>query len=1416
MLMLMVLVRATSGTVESSAVVNEATDNQLLVSSRSTDMVGVASGNITHLYQTSVPYGSCRALSSDATGQNLLAAVVHPWPSDDPYSVYKYYWTVYLSHDYGVSWSSTALKVELYINFDTLTFFATSDSTGCYLVVGCRNTMTFVSLDCGNTWVEPEMAGSTNVDVAADISGRNLVSTNGYNIFLSKTYGLVFEYELYREVGTDYSSVSSSSNGEVLAAAFCMEYTNTLDVYVAGNASETNITWTFRNFTSSNSCTDVSLSSNGAGDLLVLVVGYRIYASRDYGNSWSNFTNSLPSHVWWTTASCDSLGQRIVLGGHNSSYYGVLYASADYGETWARVETGNSLISTDFVSVMSYDGSFLAAGTNTLQNSFAFIIQKGYVYSSADPSFTVSYTATSTSPTLELDIYGLQYSYGAYYLSVSLISTYIPASVRNQLMTIAVRNSTDTNKVDVLFSGVCAAKTICDDQNDPTLCAVNLPVMNGYIQNNVPYQSDGYLRVIITLSTAEPVGVCGDSTYFTVACTVSATQQPVDYTRPAFYSYSVILAAVAVMTVLCGLFGFGLVRIYQASSTIRTMPSLRIVLFFTVTGLLVSLEIWFLGIFQRQSNELDMSSFQFLSYTFVLSRVAFVVPGSFQLMKLFGHASVKSEVYEEQLDQLFIMNHPALIYCLSIFLLLDPRLIIYFPWLQTLPFEDNFGYPDAIMLDLCSIFKALISVASLIAQLVLYGQMTSSNWGSSDVLVRTLLILYTVLYTATCAPTFGVMYSYLLETFASVPMKRLSYRRQLGQLLSRITSVEISSRWQRFRQLPSIPFRVWFSVSKSAFLLFLYISILTWECRPPMHQGYTPLSPDRALLWLLLFFACAIASLTTLALELFVLVEYCDIGEVIGEGYDPHLQMLSIASTFSLDAEKMTTLLQPTMVFFSMLETFMIVCLYVIYGFLKKLLDHYRGEYIRSFDDYDNCHQSDALELSYAYLVLILLCIELLSPFILWAVKTWKETGSFKEAVRAGCRIDICGTCLFLKLMLTGISPLCLLTNISIMKAQVAQTRKQNQSTEEDATTAPDFSATSDLLSFQLRDNWASVDEAIIASGAPGSNVSYLAYVAVVMDRLLKRFTVVYSFLKLCGTIAFTLFINRDFLSCHNMDSYATVATCPVTYEWLTPITPTYFLLSSDHPCKSTCLNYMYPSRYVYPTLQYEYSPPLPPESWTCQVEISGECICSNWFTFQFTIIFLHVIHYVVQCYFYIRYNYFDPQQNQINCVETYTFAGENLTLFLTKPSLCLLSTIEAICIVIVWAEVILRPGGYCNQNNSALSLFDLQFAIFITFIEIYKANLSTCGKCCSKREYWWALWSLVRIDLFVFYGFTLFLQSFFFPFSLLGYSVVKYAKLAGTSINGTGLTEPLLNPICNAVGETNDSSTDKKGQSSD
>jgi hypothetical protein len=88
--------------------------------------------------------------------------------------------------------------------------------------------------------------------------------------------------------------------------------------------------------------------------------------------------------------------------------------------------------------------------------------------------------------------------------------------------------------------------------------------------------------------------------------------------------------------------------------------------------------------------------------------------------------------------------------------------------------------------------------------------------------------------------------------------------------------------------------------------------------------------------------------------------------------------------------------------------------------------------------------------------------------------------------------------------------------------------------------------------------------------------------------------------------------------------------------------------------------------------------------------------------------------------------------------------------------------------------------------------------------MEVYKANMTVASNCLRKKDYRGTLISLFRIDLFVFYGGTLFLQTFLFPFSLAGWVATKIKgddgeegvgndKDVGGQLGSNGLSDALL-----------------------
>jgi hypothetical protein len=365
----------------------------------------------------------------------------------------------------------------------------------------------------------------------------------------------------------------------------------------------------------------------------------------------------------------------------------------------------------------------------------------------------------------------------------------------------------------------------------------------------------------------------------------------------------------------------------------------------------------------------------------------------------------------------------------------------------------------------------------------------------------------------------------------------------------------------------------------------------------------------------------------------------------------------------------------------------------------------------------------------------------ILKPLILFGLDSWDRFHNVSYTIACFVSFDILIVQMIVRGLLSMISPLSILSYISILKANNWQSPDLTAIQVNDPT-----NPTSKLLSFELRNQWIEMDP----------NLPCYQQGLVVLRRLFSRFTIAYSFLKLLICTALSMIISYDFFYCsserygqynpsipHSSRGYKAMVQC------------------QSHHCRSYCPGSTNPYTELRIISDSETSSNI------CTVQVTGQCICDSWLTFQFTVLLLHIAHFLVQSYFYLRYDYFDPQQNQIDCVQSYTFAGKNLALFLSHPTICLLSTMEAAGLVLVWIEVIATPGASCLGNIAA---FDLLFASVITFSEFYKANACTFLVLFRQQNYLWAIWSLFRFDLFIFYGYTLFLQTFVFPFSSLNY----------------------------------------------
>jgi hypothetical protein len=1356
--------------------------------------------NVT-MFPSSAIQGNWLALAASSTGQIMFAAV----------PVYGYYYlTVYVSKDYGTTWQATPIRNNWYNS----AAFLTVDSTGCKIIGGDYNYAGFASTDCGETWYYQDFDFT---GVVLDSSGQYGFASNSYYFYVSTNYGYTWT-EVYYSGGYGTNSITMTSNATYLASAVCAGYY--VYVYTAANFTAP---WKFTMIPLYNTyCYSAVIASGSVGTTLYLVSGQYIYKSTNFGQTWPRLSTSPPFGLYWVAISCDGLCKRIVITGRDYNPQtgrtgsAIQYVSNYYGEAWQRLyynNTNTSIHVSSYATVISESGDFVAS-TPLSGDYYPYAEYDGPIFLNCNEYLNISAVMVSSSMTVNYTFTSIGYVCSTFYLNpaLSVVST-DDQELGKLHVTIALGNNGNACDGMVIFSGLCGYANASSSRR----CTENIELNNTMIS---PANGGSLsLTSIITVGTGngDAIGSEGDNAGFTVQLDYMLTALSVSFgvddsssSGQSIFDPRTLLPVFFMTVVLtfCGyLVGSLRRRLYDESAFISTGR-------FALFGFLVSMEIWFFCVMHVNSST-ETAYFVYLADLFLALRLISQVPGLAIVVRALAPTFISGTRFYRDLLASNGDDKPSnVVLCiLSLGVLFDPQLVVYFPWKERSAAEDlresllannkdrlassehvnadrrrrdspnetveaNHGFPDVIMMDVCTMFCGLAATTSIVSQVICYaayfgGPGSANEWTGNDLLLRVLLFVYGVGFVLSNVPIFGILYGHLIETLNNVgTQRRFGLVPFVKWCWSYCTSYDWTIRSDRMKRKwaagTAIPFRVVYS-----FLIAIITMVLYFMVGQKCQQSYC---------WTTTFFGVLMSVSGLFFIEVYVTVEY-------DEDYDPHIDVLDIASMFALDAEKITRLLKFTVVAQSLLE--------VIAAFW--LMTYIEGVF-SAFSEGYNRYNFNGGEMRVVRLILVMI---FMFPLLMWPIHRYRMTnGSILETAIAFIRVDIFLMYFFLKAMVCWICPLSLLANISVLKSQYGWfAAKSGGTNNSDGSESEQPEGTSfqdnKLLSFQLRDNWDDVDSRKFYDNDDDDSkednwlVPVTRSIFVTFDRLSKRFTVVYSFLKLCGTIAFTLFVNTNYLACGDPSKTHSTVTCDVSYTWA-PFEYEYQILSHSSSCMESCIGTNYKPTVSYPPDNSLYVPPLPPTPWTCTASLPNACVCNDWMTFQFSIIILHVLHYIVQCYFYMRYNYFDPQQNQINCVETYTFAGKNLTLFLTQPSMCLLSVLEAASIVIVWVELIVKPGVYCSGTFHYDS-FDLYFAIFITVVEVYKANMSTCGKLLNRREFWWALWSLVRIDLFIFYGFTLFLQTFFFPFSFVGYLWSGYKVQGSKTIRGSSVVEESL-----------------------
>lgn len=252
---------------------------------------------------------------------------------------------IYLSHDYGKTWS---------INYVGSNLRAISMSAdGSRITAVTYFDYIYVSIDYGFSFTSKSSV-LAYVNVAMSSTGQYQIAStwafSGGKVYFSSDYGETWLDKTPFSLVLDWKGVTISSDGSKLTVAAAYEY-----IYIS---SDYGATWTQK--ANSREWESVVMSANGEIQTAVARNDF-IYVSVDYGDTW----NPKGSYeLWYRNAmSSDGSIQMAVIDN------GFLYKSIDYGETWIinqdyKTWQGVALSSNGLKSsAVCYNGSYFDTST---------------------------------------------------------------------------------------------------------------------------------------------------------------------------------------------------------------------------------------------------------------------------------------------------------------------------------------------------------------------------------------------------------------------------------------------------------------------------------------------------------------------------------------------------------------------------------------------------------------------------------------------------------------------------------------------------------------------------------------------------------------------------------------------------------------------------------------------------------------------------------------------------------------------------------------------------------------------------------------------------------------------------------------------------------------------------------------------
>jgi hypothetical protein len=252
----------------------------------------------------------------------------------------------------------------------------------------------YVSNDYGTTFSQTSTARSWGY-IAMSASGQYMTATvSGSALYRSSDYGATFNAVIASPIAA-WTGVVVSASGQF----------QTVVIVVGGlpyRSSDFGVTFARISSGPSTNYQDIGMSASGQYQTIVANPG-KFWISSNYGVTFNEIAASLPPPQIWSAPSISASGQYQVIAAYEQAT-GPLYASIDYGITWAPVATGLPSANWRGLSI-SASGQYL-----TLANYDSGA--GGNIWTCAAPTLFPAITTTTAgincnAPQYTLDVNGL-------------------------------------------------------------------------------------------------------------------------------------------------------------------------------------------------------------------------------------------------------------------------------------------------------------------------------------------------------------------------------------------------------------------------------------------------------------------------------------------------------------------------------------------------------------------------------------------------------------------------------------------------------------------------------------------------------------------------------------------------------------------------------------------------------------------------------------------------------------------------------------------------------------------------------------------------------------------------------------------------------------------------------------------------